>query len=80
MNNQKRAEVAQKILDSVAGLDFETAIAAQCDALATSIGGAFYRQGKACAEAEQLIADLAVDMAVRHIRRHWGTIEAEWPQ
>jgi len=75
MNMRKRAEIAQGILNLCVGSDFETAISAQCDAIATAIGAAFQMQGKTSAEAEDLVRDLAEDMAIRHIRKHWGTIE-----
>lgn len=75
MNTAKRAEIAQRILNLTAGAEFETATAAQCDALATSIGAIFRLSGKSCAEAEEFIRELTEDMAIRHIRKHWGTIE-----
>lgn len=71
----KRAEIAQGILNLCAGTEFETAIAAQCDALATAIGASFALQGKSCAEAEEFVRDLVEDMTIRHVRKHWGTIE-----
>lgn len=76
MNNERRAQIAQAILDMTAGVEFETATAAQCDALATAIGGCFQHFGKSREEAEKLIRALADDMIERHIRRHFGKYEA----
>ena len=76
-HNPERARLAQNILDMMAGVEFETAIAAQCDALATLVGAMFHRSGKTLHETEEALRTLVRDMMLRQIRTHWGTIEVE---
>lgn len=75
MDKERRAAIAQNILDMCAGADFETVIAAQCDALATGIIGTFHMFGKSQDEAERFMEEIVRAMVIHHVRVHWGTIE-----
>ncbi len=73
--SDERVRLGQAVLDLMTGVSFHTALAAQCDALATGVGATFYLSGKSRDEAEAFMRALAVDMVERHIRLHWGAIQ-----
>lgn len=72
------AQLGQSILDLLAGVKFETAVAAQLSAFATIIGATFHASGRSRDEAERQVRAFADDVS-RHVREHWGAIDSEVP-
>lgn len=68
-----RDQMAQAILDLVAGQDPELAFHAQADALATGLGGTAKLSGFALEEALEYLDDLHESMR-EHVQQNWGDI------
>jgi len=69
-----RERIGQAIINLCAGARAETAMLAQIDALASSIGGIMHLSGHTLAEAEAVAVE-AGENILAHIRKNWGEIE-----
>jgi len=69
-----RLRIGQQILNICAGARSETALLAQIDALAVSIGALHHLTGHSLADAEA-VATEAGEQIVEHVRKNWGRIE-----
>lgn len=72
MNDRER--IGQAIIGLCVGTRSETAMLAQIDALASTIGGIMHLSGHTLAEAES-VATEAGEYILQHVRKNWGEIE-----